>query len=158
MAKKKGALGKLLAFTTAVAAIGGVCYVFKDKIAESPLFKSASGKVGDICSSVKNKFSGDDEDDFLFDDWDFPEETDDESEEHVTREYTSITPSKESEDEKETENDTNNSKEETIPTINLNSDSDKEETDTTVSQYENEGLSDTYEDPDVLEDQDKLDF
>ena len=44
MAKKNGGFGKLIAFTTAVAAIGGVCYIFRDKIKDSSLFKSASGK------------------------------------------------------------------------------------------------------------------
>lgn len=152
MAKKKGALGKLLALTTTAAAIGGICYVFKDKIAESSLYKSASDKVGDIYGSVKNKFNSDD--DFLFDDWDddFGDDLDDDFD-NSTREYTTLASSKDVSDDKKENG------EDSIPTIDLNKKSSENKSEeTTVEGDENEGLSDTYEDPDVLEEQDKLDF
>lgn len=159
MAKnKKSALGKLLALTTTAAAIGGVCYVFKDKIAESPLFKSASGKANDIYDSVRNKFNTEDE--FLFDDWDddFTENPDKDSDNN-TREYTTISSAKDSKEDSSNKNDND---EDAIPTIDVNKKSEEKKSEDkkeeNVEKYENEGLSDTYEDPDVLEDQDKLDF
>ncbi len=154
MAKKKGALGKLLALTTTVAAIGGICYIFKDKIADSSLYKSASDKAGDIYGSVKNRFNSDD--DFLFDDWDddFDDDLDDDFD-NSTREYTTLASSKDATDDTKEKEDG----EDSIPTIDLSKKaSDNKSEDTAVEKDENEGLSDTYEDPDVLEEQDKLDF
>lgn len=154
MAKKKGALGKIIAFTTTVAAIGGVCYVFRDKIKESQAFKTASEKASDLYGTVKSKMNNDD--DFFFDD-DWDDESDDvsfNSDDNVNREYTTLASSKDTEvnddtDDKEPSSEADASPD-SIPTIDLNNES--------VSGYENEGLSDTSEDPDVLEDQDKLDF
>lgn len=155
---KKGALGKLIAFTTAVAAIGGVCYVFRDKIKESSAFKTASDKANDLYDTVKSKMNKDD-DDFFFDDDDFFDETDDFADTNDStgeREYTSIL-SKQSDsntsEEADTTEETDTAEEtdtsENIPTIDFNSQS--------PTAYENEGLSDVSEDPDVLEDMDKLD-
>lgn len=122
MAKKKNFIGKLIAFTTTVAAIGGVCYIFRDKIKESQAFKTATDKAGDLYGTIKDKMNRDDEDFFFDDDDDFFED-DMDINDNTSREYTSI------------------------PTIDIS----------TPAAYENEGLSDTSEDPDVLEEQDKLD-
>ncbi|MCR5701632.1 MAG: hypothetical protein K6G76_05740 [Lachnospiraceae bacterium] len=122
MAKKKSFIGKLIAFTTTVAAIGGVCYVFRDKIKESQAFKTASDKAGDLYGTIKGKMNRDEEDFFFDDDDDFFED-DMDINDNSSREYTSI------------------------PTIDIS----------VPTAYENEGLSDTSEDPDVLEEQDKLD-
>jgi hypothetical protein len=153
MAKKHGALGKLIAFTTAVAAIGGVCYVFRDKIKESETFKKASDKSNDLYDSVKSKMNNDD---FTFDDdWDYDNLDDDfdddgDSTSAGSREYTSLSPAAK-EDNAFNDDD---SVSDSIPIINIK----KENDDNEVAGYENEGLSDTSEDPDVLEEQDKLDF
>ena len=150
MAKKHGALGKLIAFTTAVAAIGGVCYVFRDKIKESETFKKASDKANDLYDSVKSKMNNDD---FIFDDdWDdddFDDDFDDngDSTSAGSREYTSLTPAAKEDNTFEDDNSASDS----IPTSDIKKENE-------VTGYENEGLSDTSEDPDVLEEQDKLDF
>jgi len=158
MAKKKGALGKLIAFTTTVAAIGGVCYVFRDKIKESQAFKTASEKANDLYGTMKSKMGSDDDDFFFDDDWDDESDGDRfDSSDSSNREYTTLTSSKDQEKDDKDDNVNSDEKDnddsqatDSIPTINLNNE--------TVSGYENEGLSDTSEDPDVLEDQDKLDF
>ena len=168
MAKKKGVLGKLIAFTTTVAAIGGVCYVFRDKIKESPAFKSATDKANDLYDTVKTKMRKDD-DDFFFDDDDFfDDEYDDLTDSDNStgeREYTTIgakqadgSSDTTSEEDKTPASDITP---ENIPTIDLGGisvpdNSESSEADIPTA-YENEGLSDVYEDPDVLEDMDKLD-
>lgn len=207
MGKRNGGLGKLIAFTTTVAAIGGICYIFRDKIKESPIFKTASEKAGDIYGSVKNKISKNE--DFFFDDWDddFEEFDDTASNDNNNqgtnnREYTSIssvtndtfsytdslnesiTTNVESIDTKDSfENPVNDLINNSIKNPDDNSDGNLDDnsdinpdinlmegiptiefgtsassTESIPEAYENEGLSDTSEDPDVLEDQDKLDF
>lgn len=233
MAKKKNKLGKLLAFTTTVAAIGGTCYIFRDKIKQSPIYKTVLGKLSDLSSNCCNN------DDFFFDDEDedfdnaFPEnaehgreytsitinakkdctkddtpaetatgnktsengktsekdissETNKISEESVSSEDNTVTgkeqASKNDETPKENTSspDNNSSKEDTafssdglieifpkdsISNITSGKASDKNisipEKNTSSSEkkdYENKGLSDVSEDPDTLEEQDKLDF
>lgn len=182
MAKKKSAFGKLLAFTTTVAAIGGTCYIFRDKIKESSIYKTITDKL-----SGKNDpdFS---DDDFYYDDGTdgfetIPDSTD------AGREYTSITINAKEEEpvftkeetpvtaEKETpapaeenapvsteedvpvpveEKETAPGTDDTIPTIHFNTFSTSESE--SADGYENENLSDFSDDPDVLEEQDKLDF
>ena len=173
MAKKTGVLGKLIALTTTAAAIGGVCYVFRDKIKESPIFKSAAGKANDLYDTVKTKMNPDDDfffdDDDFFDDFDGADTADDSGSE---REYTSISKKQSTEEtESEASSQTNEDKSpesaddnsDAIPTINFAGNNEsKAESDNAKSEspigYENEGLSDVSEDPDVLEDTDKLDF
>lgn len=226
MAKKKHTLGKLLAFTTAVAAIGGTCYIFRDKIKTCPLYQKAADKLSGLKGSISDKFSEDE--DFFFDDDDFEDESDDifADTEHG-REYTSITINAKEHAEGDTsaedteipdtaDSDTatatagtssNNSVEEEVTLPEENMTEISEHTDVTakndtvetikestepvleeviptisfgnpfgsseiateektnenasaaeVTDYENEGLSDVSEDPDTLEDQDKLDF
>ena len=195
MAKKKNTLGKLLAFTTTVAAIGGTCYIFRDKIKASHLYQRAADTLSSLKDNISGRFC--DDDDFFFDaDDDFEDDFEDIFEDaEPGREYTSITinakdnntttantddsnKSVETEvsDTEKTDNNTVAAEEspaitseEVIPIINFNSSLDstnvateenskKNASDAKVSGYENEGLSDVSEDPDILEDQDKLDF
>lgn len=160
MAKSK--LGKFIAFTTAVAAIGGTCYVFRDKIKQSEIYNK-------IVNSLADRMNGDDDFDTDFDD-DF-DDTDIFSENAKNdREYTSIqitsntdasqadTPLDDIPQDDTTKDDTPDMKD-TAP-----SEEDKKDADIvvnpslSVSSYEYEGLSDVSEDPDTLEEQDKLDF
>lgn len=156
MAKNKSTLGKLLAFTTTVAAIGGTCYIFRDKIKESSIYKTAVDKCSDLWAKWNNK-DFDDEDDFFFDDEDENFEDVFSDEEKKNREYTSITinPKEEEISEEEIPEEIKESTDDAIPTISAEV---KEENDAEVTGYENEGLSDVSEDPDVLEEQDQLDF
>ncbi len=138
MSKKRGSFGKFLAFATTVAAIGGVCYVFRDKIAQHPLYQSAADKM-------KNLFggSGSDEDfedeDFFFDE-EAPEE-DDSDPAGGEREYISI-----------------NSKDETAEDKSGEADKTEPEQKENESEgAEEDTLTDADQDPDVLEDQDRLD-
>ena len=57
MAKKKSTFGKLVAFTTVAAAIGGTCYIFRDKIKSCPLYQRMSSMLADLCSNKKNNFT-----------------------------------------------------------------------------------------------------
>ena len=67
MGKNNSTFGKLLAFTTTVAAIGGACYIFRDQIKESSIYQKASDKFDELRKNMKNKHASDDED-FFFDD------------------------------------------------------------------------------------------
>ena len=176
MAKKKGCLGKLVAFTAVVTAVGGTCYIFRDKIKESALYTLLKDKLSKEDDFDEDFFFDDDEDEFadedLFDDSD------------SNREYSSITinakkPEEASEPEEATEAeeveeavDTAEEEdketvdaEDSIPTIDFstpdivsNKASEEMAKAADASGYENEGLSDVSEDADVLEDQDRLDF
>jgi hypothetical protein len=254
MAKKNNSFGKFLAFTTAVAAIGGTCYIFRDKIKACPFYQKSADKLSELKDSLSDKFCNK-ENDFDFDDIGYEDDPDFEdvfSNAEQGREYTSITiNSKEddssshadagkteapedastdsgeqatsqdepavssqqetsqdeptvsneqetsqdeptvsseqetsqdepavssqqetSQDEPKTEEEPEKDKasaDDSIPTITFGSfahsenlsteDTSKENAATAeVTGYENEGLSDVSEDPDVLEEQDKLDF
>ncbi len=209
----KNKFGKFIAFTTAITAIGGACYVYRDKIKESELFQTVVGKLAGFMDKDNES------EDFVFDDDDFGDDTLFDDNAKNNREYTSITitstHTEDSEDTAEettdidTATDTDDTKEtdtelkETVaedvaaPTENATTDSDttddtKEvpesenaeqpsdsslddivvnpsissanantdaaEEKASVDGFEYEGLSDVSEDPDVLEDQDKLDF
>jgi hypothetical protein len=92
MAKKKNSFGKFLAFTTAVAAIGGTCYVFRDKIKACPFYQKSADKLSEIKDSLSDKFCNKEEDDF----YSFNDDEDDDFEDVFAeaeqgREYTSIT-------------------------------------------------------------------
>lgn len=175
MAKKNHTLGKFLALTTTAAAIGGVCYVFRDQIKQSTIYKKSTECFSKLFGKVSDKFCQD-EDDFLFDD----QEDDDTAFNDVfsedakkNREYTSITINQKEEDDDDDVAESSDSisepkedikeifSDDSIPTItfsdNLNASGNSEENDK-VTAYENEGLSDVSEDPDVLEEQDKLDY
>lgn len=171
MAKNKNTFGKLVAFTTAIAAIGGTCYVFRDKIKAHPLYEKSKDKFGDLYSKITDRFADDDFDDTFFDD----DEVEQTFNAERGREYTSITINAKNEtiddtndipeDDEEAENtetadDTEEESledtlEDSIPIISF----DKARNDKqSASAYENEGLSDVSEDPDTLAEQDQLDF
>lgn len=162
MGKKNSTFGKLLAFTTTVAAIGGACYIFRDQIKESSIYKKASNKFSGLKNKMNDRFSNE-EDDFFFDD-DFEDDFEDDvfsDEAKKNREYTSITINPKDEDNipatdvaKEVADDISKAVEDLKETSDKKDESTTEE----VSDYENEGLSDVDEDPDVLSDMDKLDF
>ena len=207
MAKNKNCFNKLLALTATVAAVGGACYVFRDKIKNSPLYKTALDKAYDLYDKWKDRQSDDDS----FDDFDFDEDDDFEDifseEDKSEREYTSITiNAKEDTSSTDVADDsavTDNTEDDKAPDtsedtvsaeVEVPASSDTEAPDAEVSSipqveesdvtyttdaviptidfgtsttsddepevlgYENEGLSDVSEDPDVLEEQDKLDF
>ena len=216
MSKKKNKLGKFLAFTTTAAAIGGTCYIFRDKIKESSIYKAISSKVSDYFDTFSEKFD-DTDDDFFYDEDDDFADVFPENAEHG-REYTSITinarddskttdstfenkvtesnkdsePAKEevsskdndisseNEKQKESKEDVSSDKEDTIfsnddlieifpknsisnsssnkSSSNTDSASKKNPDSTEVNDDENKGLSDVSEDPDTLEEQDKLNF
>ena len=158
MGKNNSTFGKLLAFTTTVAAIGGACYIFRDQIKESSIYKKASDKFDELRNNIKKNTN--EEDDFFFDD-EFEDDFEDDvftDDAKVNREYTSITINSK-EDNDETSSDAQS---ESIPTISVsdNAADNKKQTTATeeVSGYENEGLSDVSEDPDTLADMDKLDM
>lgn len=203
MAKNKHFFGKFLAFTATAAAVGGACYVFRDKIKNSPLYKATLDKACDLYDKWKYRDFDDDEDgfeDFAFDDDDsFDDVFSDEDK--GSREYTSITINAKEDDTSDQEENTSDSisdentdsNTETAdnsftaeePTVSAQDDASESGNDTDsvipiihlstpdtasastkesaskepeVLGYENEGLSDVSEDPDVLEEQDKLDF
>lgn len=228
MAKKNHTLGKFLALTTTIAAIGGTCYVFRKQIKESSIYKKSSDKISTLIKKVSEKVCPKDEESFCFDedDEDFYSDTMFSEDAKKNREYTSITINSKdatdttensdvaesipetisntaAEDISETFSDTNvediseitsstyaedssETSEETktedmkaifpdesIPTISFGTDfstsssseapvfnttDDSSSESEEVIAYENEGLSDVSEDPDVLEEQDKLDF
>lgn len=228
---KKNTLGKVLAVAVAVAAVGGACYAYRDKIKESELYKKSINKLqslrASLCKSCDTE-DFDDEDEDTFSDGDFESIFSDDAK--LSREYTSIniTPSTAMDDEPveefeedATEEESNLSEEpvdeaeettaseeidaasftdsaddvteedfneetvtditediaedvteifpdDSIPTISFASPEPSisevaeevpsiEETPEVLG-YENEGLSDVYEDPDSLEDQDRLDY
>lgn len=261
MAKKNHTFGKVLALTTAVAAIGGACYIFRDQIKESNIYKKSSDKFSKLFGNLTDKLCNEEEN-FFFDDDDddFPSGNIFSDNAKNGREYTSITinskeetndtkeegTSARSDDTKETDSSaalemnkeyatpavSDDTTEEDIPTVsdstteedipavsdstieedipavpdstieedipavsdNTKSEDMKEifpedtiptitfgngfstpssipepptsdfknaisdEAEEKISAYENEGLSDVSEDPDVLEEQDKLDF
>lgn len=89
MAKKKNNLGKFLAFTTTVAAIGGTCYIFRDRIKKSSIYKAITSRFSDSVNIFSEK-NGDTDDDFFYDEEDDFADAFPENAEH-SREYTSIT-------------------------------------------------------------------
>lgn len=194
MAKNKNFFSKLLTLTAAAAAVGGACYVFRDKIKSSPLYKATLDKAYDLYDKWKERQEDEDDDDF--EDFSFDENDDFDDvfsgEDKSEREYTSITinakedsvesPNEEAVQEDETSQPAENSpiteapqedevspaviqdeepnitpSDGIIPTIPFGT-KDTSEDEPEVLGYENEGLSDVSEDPDVLEEQDKLDF
>ena len=123
-------MGKLLKgvvkFTVATAAVGGICYIFKDKIKESKIYQDydMDTKIQKVKTTIKEKmpnvFENEedfvDEDEIFFDDLDLTAED-------VERDYVSIDPETESTSnntatksyEKEKEDDSSSD----VPTIEL---------------------------------------
>ena len=101
---KKGLFGKLLTATAAIAAVGGACYMFRDKIKESKLYEELG--VEDKLHSLKNmRKNHEDEEDFIDED-EYIFEDLEPSDEDMNRTYVSLNTepasSKESEDDDDT--------------------------------------------------------
>lgn len=85
----------LMKFTVAAAALGGICYVFKDKIKDSKVYQDydMDTKIKKVTSTIKDKmpkvFDNEedyvDEDEIFFDDLDLAAED-------VERDYVSLEP------------------------------------------------------------------
>lgn len=169
---KKSLLGKLFTIAAAAAAIGGACYIFKDKIKASKLYEDLD--VDDKLHSLKNilKKNDDEEDFFDEDEYIFNTEEDDSNRTYVSLNAEPATADVPAVKEEAPKEDTPK-EDETVPTIALDTipdsensftseDTKKEDTpsDTkgeTPTSYDMEGLSDVSEDPDVLMEQDLLD-
>lgn len=134
--------GKLFKAAATIAAIGGVCYVFRDKIKNSTVYQSLDmdDKVEKVKNTIKEKMPAKEEperDYFSLDDAPVEGTIDQQSENTSDISADDAKP-----------NETEHSTEE-VATVT-------EETESPIL-YENEGLSDVSEDLDVIEEQDKLD-
>lgn len=134
--------GKLFKAAATIAAIGGVCYVFRDKIKNSTVYQSLDmdDKVEKVKNTIKEKMPAKEEperDYFSLDDAPVEGTIDQQSENTSDISADNAKP-------EETEHST-----EEAATVT-------EEIESPIL-YENEGLSDVSEDLDVIEEQDKLD-
>ncbi|CCY60203.1 hypothetical protein G4313_01995 [Coprococcus eutactus] len=134
--------GKLFKAAATIAAIGGVCYVFRDKIKNSTVYQSLDmdDKVEKVKNTIKEKMPAKEEPErnyFSLDDAPVEGTIDQQSENTSDISADNAKP-------EETEHST-----EEAATVT-------EEIESPIL-YENEGLSDVSEDLDVIEEQDKLD-
>ena len=134
--------GKLFKAAATIAAIGGVCYVFRDKIKNSTVYQSLDmdDKVEKVKNTIKEKMPAKEEPErnyFSLDDAPVEGTIDQQSENTSDISADNAKPV-------ETEHST-----EEAATVT-------EEIESPIL-YENEGLSDVSEDLDVIEEQDKLD-
>ena len=134
--------GKLFKAAATIAAIGGVCYVFRDKIKNSTVYQSLDmdDKVEKVKNTIKEKMPVKEEPErnyFSLDDAPVEGTIDQQSENTSDISADNAKP-------EETEHST-----EEAATVT-------EEIESPIL-YENEGLSDVSEDLDVIEEQDKLD-
>ena len=134
--------GKLFKAAATIAAIGGVCYVFRDKIKNSTVYQSLDmdDKVEKVKNTIKEKMPAKEEPErnyFSLDDAPVEGTIDQQSENTSDISADNAKP-------EETEHST-----EEAATVT-------EEIESPIL-YENEGLSDVAEDLDVIEEQDKLD-
>lgn len=134
--------GKLFKAAATIAAIGGVCYVFRDKIKNSTVYQSLDmdDKVEKVKNTIKEKMPAKEEPErnyFSLDDAPVEGTIDQQSENTSDISADNVKP-------EETEHST-----EEAATVT-------EEIESPIL-YENEGLSDVSEDLDVIEEQDKLD-
>ena len=181
---KKSFLGKVIAITTTIVIIGGACYIFRDKIKASKIYTKLDipTKFNKAKSFVEDKFAScckddADEDDFFFDDDEDDTVTFSTTSDSKSREYISLSPEGTSkittvEEESYFEEEiftnspiteeapvTEEVEVEEVPIIPTISFEEMTELKTDSPEgYENEGLSDVSEDPDVLADEDALDF
>lgn len=153
--------GKLFKAAATIAAIGGVCYVFRDKIKNSTVYQSLDmdDKVEKVKHTIKEKMPAKEEtadrDYFSLDD--AVDNTDTNAEAATVAESVSDVTAKVDDllsDIPSTSEDT--APEETAAEEAATEDVAKEEESPIL--YENEGLSDVSEDLDVIEEQDKLDL
>jgi len=127
-------MGKLLKgvvkFTVAAAAIGGVCYAFKDQIKESKLYKEydVDTKIDKVKNTIKEKmpkaFSNEedivDDDEIFFDDMDMAVESPEKNYVSIVPEQTENTvPAEEATEAEETVAETDSTEDSTVPTIEL---------------------------------------
>ena len=134
--------GKLFKAAATISAIGGVCYVFRDKIKNSTVYQSLDmdDKVEKVKNTIKEKMPAKEEPErnyFSLDDAPVEGTIDQQSENTSDISADNAKP-------EETEHST-----EEAATVT-------EEIESPIL-YENEGLSDVSEDLDVIEEQDKLD-
>lgn len=134
--------GKLFKAAATIAAIGGVCYVFRDKIKNSTVYQSLDmdDNVEKVKNTIKEKMPAKEEPErnyFSLDDAPVEGTIDQQSENTSDISADNAKP-------EETEHST-----EEAATVT-------EEIESPIL-YENEGLSDVSEDLDVIEEQDKLD-
>lgn len=134
--------GKLFKAAATITAIGGVCYVFRDKIKNSTVYQSLDmdDKVEKVKNTIKEKMPAKEEPErnyFSLDDAPVEGTIDQQSENTSDISADNAKP-------EETEHST-----EEAATVT-------EEIESPIL-YENEGLSDVSEDLDVIEEQDKLD-
>ena len=158
--------GKLFKAAATIAAIGGVCYVFRDKIKNSTVYQSLDmdDKVEKVKNTIKEKMPAKEEaadrDYFSLDDTVDNTDTNDEaatvaeSVSDVTAKVDDLLSDIPSASEEAVPEET--PAEEAATEDAATEDAAKEEESPIL--YENEGLSDVSEDLDVIEEQDKLDL
>lgn len=126
-------MGKLLKgvvkFTVAAAAIGGVCYAFKDQIKESKFYQEhdVDTKINKVKTTIKEKmpkaFSNEedivDEDEIFFDDMDMAVESPEKNYVSIVPEATSDEVSDETTEETSEAEDKATEEDSTVPTIEL---------------------------------------
>lgn len=173
--------GKFLKAAAAIAAIGGVCYVFRDKIKNSTVYQSldVDDKVEKVKSTIKEKMPVKDEADrdyFSLDDTDGSSDNADAASESSAKETENAGASSEDSVKTQDTGSSSASAEEAatmsdevsdvtamVDDLISNIPGMSQDTASTASDdspilYENEGLSDVSEDLDVIEEQDKLDL
>ena len=158
--------GKLFKAAATIAAIGGVCYVFRDKIKNSTVYQSLDmdDKVEKVKHTIKEKMPAKEEtadrDYFSLDD--AVDNTDTNAEAATVAESVSDVTAKVD----DLLSDIPSTSEDTAPEETVAEEATTEDTSTedvakeeeSPILYENEGLSDVSEDLDVIEEQDKLDL
>lgn len=158
--------GKLFKAAATIAAIGGVCYVFRDKIKNSTVYQSLDmdDKVEKVKHTIKEKMPAKEEtadrDYFSLDD--AVDNTDTNAEAATVAESVSDVTAKVD----DLLSDIPSTSEDTAPEETVAEEAATEDTSTedvakeeeSPILYENEGLSDVSEDLDVIEEQDKLDL
>lgn len=158
--------GKLFKAAATIAAIGGVCYVFRDKIKNSTVYQSLDmdDKVEKVKHTIKEKMPAKEEtadrDYFSLDD--AVDNTDTNAEAATVAESVSDVTAKVD----DLLSDIPSTSEDTAPEETVAEEAATEDTSTedvakeeeSPILYENDGLSDVSEDLDVIEEQDKLDL
>ena len=158
--------GKLFKAAATIAAIGGVCYVFRDKIKNSTVYQSLDmdDKVEKVKHTIKERMPAKEEtadrDYFSLDD--AVDNTDTNAEAATVAESVSDVTAKVD----DLLSDIPSTSEDTAPEETVAEEAATEDTATedvakeeeSPILYENEGLSDVSEDLDVIEEQDKLDL
>lgn len=78
----------LLKFTVAAAAVGGICYAFKDQIRDSKIYKEhdMDEKLKKVTTAIKEKFPKPDEEDIVEEDEIFFEDSEPAERDYVTLE------------------------------------------------------------------------